>query len=88
MDLVEELKKKIREKEIKRVQMRKEKGKEKALNPKADVFKRSGLPGKYKAKILFGWDNGRFEHKYLKKLERSWARWKEKWRQVPPKVKL
>ncbi len=43
MDLVEELKKKIREKEIKRVQMRKEKGKEKALNPKADVFKRSGI---------------------------------------------
>ena len=88
MDLVEEFKKKIREEEIKRVQMRKEKGKEKALNPKADVFKRSGLPGKYKAKISFGWNNGRFEHKYLKKLERSWARWKGKGRQVSLEVQL
>jgi len=25
------------------------------------------------SKILFGWDDGRFEDKYLKKLERSWA---------------
>jgi len=26
------------------------------------------------AKFLFGWDDGKFENEYLKKLERSWAR--------------
>jgi len=34
--------------------MRKEKRNEKALNPEAEVFKRSELPEKYIAKILFG----------------------------------
>ena len=29
-------------------------------------------------RILFGWDNKKFENKYLKKLERNWARWKRK----------
>jgi len=43
MDLIEEFKKKIREEEIRRVQMRKEKEKEKVLNPE-EMFKRSKLP--------------------------------------------
>ena len=38
------------------------------------------------AKFLFGWDDGKFENEYLKKLERSWARQKEKERQVPPEA--
>jgi len=82
---VKEFKKEVREEEIKRVQMRKEKrkGKERALNPKAEVFRRSKLLGKYTVKILFGWNNRKFEDEYLKKLERSWARWKEKEKQVP-----
>jgi len=50
--------------------MRKEK-KEKALNSEAEVLKRNQLPVKYTVKILFGWDNGKFEDGYLKKLERS-----------------
>ena len=29
------------------------------------------LPGKYIAKLLYGWNNGKFEEKYLKKLERN-----------------
>ena len=29
---------------------------------------------KYMAKILFGWDDRKFENKYLKRLERNW--WK------------
>ena len=53
MDLVEEFEKKIREEKIRRIQMRKEKGKEKVLNPEAEMFKRSELLGKYIAKILF-----------------------------------
>jgi len=54
IDLVEEFEKKIREEKIKKVQMRKEKRKEKALNPEEKVFKRSELPRKYTTKILFG----------------------------------
>ena len=46
------------------------------MNPEAEEFKRSELLGKYIARILFGWDDNKFEDEYLKKLERSWARWK------------
>ncbi len=34
-------------------------------------FSRGKLLGKYIAKILYRWDNGKFEEKYLKKLERN-----------------
>jgi len=44
MNLVEDFEKEIREEKIKRVQIRKEKGKERVLNPEAKVFKRSELP--------------------------------------------
>jgi len=26
--------------------------------------------------MLYGWDDGRFEEEYLKKLEKNWQRWK------------
>ena len=35
-------------------------------------FRRGKLPGKYTVKMLYGWDNRRFEEKYLRKLERNW----------------
>jgi len=54
IDLVEKFEKEIRKEKIKKVQMRKEKRKEKALNPEAKIFKKSELPGKYTTKILFG----------------------------------
>jgi len=54
IDLVEEFKKEIRKKEIRRIQMRKKKEKKRTLNPDAEVFRRSELPGKYMVKILFG----------------------------------
>jgi len=54
MDLVEGFEKKIREEEIRKVQMRKEKGKKRVLNLEAEVFKRSKLLEKYTTKILFG----------------------------------
>jgi len=41
------------------------------LNLEAGVFKGSELPVKYIAKILFEWDDGKFENKYLKKLKKS-----------------
>ena len=34
------------------------------------------LLGRFTAKILYGWDNGKFDQEYLKKLERNWRRWK------------
>ena len=39
-------------------------------------FRRGELPGKFTAKMLYVWDNGKFEEEYLKKLERNWKRWK------------
>ena len=39
-------------------------------------FRRGELPGKFMAKMLYGWDDRKFEDEYLKKLERNWRRWK------------
>ena len=39
-------------------------------------FRRGELLGKFTAKMLYGWDDGKFENEYLKKLERNWRRWK------------
>ena len=35
-------------------------------------FGRRELLGKYMAKMLYGWDNEKFEEEYLRKLERNW----------------
>ncbi len=40
------------------------------LNSEAEKFKRSELPEKYMMRILFKWDNNKFEDEYLKKLEK------------------
>ena len=61
--------------EIRRQEGIKERWKVK-LNPKANEFRRSKLLGKYTVKILFEWNNRKFENEYLKKLERNWQRWK------------
>ena len=34
------------------------------------------LPGKFTAKVLYGWDDQKFEEEYLNKLERNWRKWK------------
>ena len=44
------------------------------LNSETEEFKRSELLGKYTVRILFGWDDNKFENEYLKKLERSWTK--------------
>ena len=41
---------------------------------KEDKYKRMELPGKYMAKLLYGWDDKEFEEEYLKKLEKNWKR--------------
>ena len=35
-------------------------------------FRREKLPGKFTAKMLYGWDDGKFKEEYLRKLERNW----------------
>ena len=37
-------------------------------------FKKGELLGKYTAKMLYGWDDGKFEEEYLKKLEKNWQK--------------
>ena len=39
-------------------------------------FRRGELPEKFMVKMLYGWDDRKFEEEYLKKLERNWRRWK------------
>ena len=34
-------------------------------------FRRGKLPGKFTARMLYRWDDGKFEEKYLRKLERN-----------------
>ena len=34
-------------------------------------FRREKLLGKFTARMLYRWDNGKFEEEYLKKLERN-----------------
>ena len=46
-------------------------------------LRRGELPEKYTAKMLYGWDNRKFEEEYLRKLERNW----QKWKSVSPKEK-
>ena len=36
-------------------------------------FRREELPGKFTAKILYGWDDRKFEEEYLKKVESSFS---------------
>ena len=74
MEKVEEFEKERFEKEIRRIRMKKEK--EMRLNPEAEKFKRGELSGRYTVKLLYGWDNKKFDEEYLKKLERNWNRWK------------
>ena len=40
-------------------------------NPEVEEHRRSELPEKYTAKLLNSWDNGKFEKKYLRKLEKN-----------------
>ena len=46
-------------------------------------FRRGELLWKFTAKMLYGWDDGKFEKEYLKKLEKNWRRQKV----VSPKEK-
>ena len=75
MKKVEEFEKGRFEEEIRRIRMKK--GKEMRLNPEAEEFKRGELPGRYTAKLLYRWDDKKFDEEYLKKLQKNWNKWKK-----------
>ena len=72
MKKVEEFEKGRFEEEIQRIRMKKEK--EMKLNPEAEEFRRGELPGRYTVKLLYEWDDKKFDEEYWKKLERNWNR--------------
>jgi len=37
-------------------------------------FRRGKLLGKFTAKMLYGWNDGKFEEEYLKRLEKNWKK--------------
>jgi len=74
MEKVEEFEKRRFEEEIQRIRLKK--GKEIRLNSEVEEFKRGELSGRYIAKLLYGWDDKKFDEEYLKKLERNSNRWK------------
>jgi len=36
------------------------------------TYRRSKLLGRFTAKILYGWDDRRFDKEYLRKIENNW----------------
>jgi len=58
MEKIEEFEKGRFEEEIQRIRMKK--GKEMKLNLEAEEFRRGELPGRYTAKLLYGWNNKKF----------------------------
>jgi len=42
------------------------------------TFQRGELPGKFTAKMLYGWSDRRYDQEYWGRLERNWRRWKGK----------
>jgi len=71
---IEEFEKGRFEEEIPRIRVKKEK--EMKLNPEAEEFRRGELSGRYTVKLLYRWDNKKFDEEYLEKLEKNWNRWK------------
>jgi len=71
---IEEFEKGRFEEEIWRIRVKKEK--KMKLNPEAKEFRRGELPGRYMVKLLYGWDDKKFDKEYLKKLEKNWNKWK------------
>jgi len=42
------------------------------------TFKHGELPGKFTAKMLYGWSDKRYDQEYWGRMEKNWRRWKGK----------
>ena len=62
--MVDRFEKEYRE-EVKRIKKR---------NLKKDC--KGELPGRYIAKLLYRWDNKKFDREYWRRLERNWKQWR------------
>ena len=68
MELVEEFKREYHNKEEE--ELRRQEAEEDKR-----VFSRE-LPGRYMAKLLYGWGNKKYDREYWKQMEENWRRWK------------
>jgi len=66
---VEEFEKKYRREEEEETQWQK-------MKKEKNVFNRE-LPGRYIAKLLYGWGEKKYKQEYWKRLEENWQRWKK-----------
>jgi len=66
-ELIEEFERGVEIRQQEKIEKRKEE----------DEYRRMELPGKFTAKVLYGWDDQRFKEEYLNKLEKNWKKWKE-----------
>ena len=46
------------------------------MKKEKNVFNRE-LPGRYIAKLLYGWGEKKYKQEYWKRLEENWQRWKK-----------
>ena len=42
------------------------------------TFKRGELPGKFMAKMLYGWSDKQYDQEYQGRMEKNWRQWKGK----------
>jgi len=45
---------------------------------KETTFKHGELPGRFTAKMLYGWSDKRYDQEYWGRIEKNWRRWKDK----------
>jgi len=69
MELVEEFKREYRREEEEEVRRQE-------AEEDRKVFSRE-LPGRYMAKLLYGWDNKKYDKEYWKHMEENWRQWKK-----------
>ena len=69
MELVEEFEKGYRREEEEEVRRQE-------AEENREVFSRE-LPGRYMAKLLYGWGNKKYDREYWKHMEENWRRWKK-----------
>jgi len=42
------------------------------------IFKHGELPGKFTAKMLYGWSDKRYDQEYWGRMKKNWRQWKGK----------
>ena len=69
MELVEEFERNYSREEEEEVRRQEAKEDKRVFNRK--------LPGRYMAKLLYGWENKKYDREYWKRMEENWRHWKK-----------